>query len=482
MIGAGLSGLWLAKKLSDVGVQVTLLEASPRAGGRIRTAYREDETDHHADQRSPRRLHVEYEAGPWRVPRNHRRVRALFKEAGFHLRPLKTDPPRHQDPPSSSYDQTSEECSGQSIWGCTALTTGNPLVADERDLATGYADETRAAHGTTPYVTDAEGYDVADEGFSALVTFLVGALRARRNVKVVTNARVADVTRLRRGTYDVRCRKRTGHSSFSSFSLIVKSVFCCVPPSSCREWDVMQKWAKSQMCAVRSGCLNHVYVRPTSSAALDLDRRPRFHKIATDNVLGQTVSSQYDESDYFQASYAAGRVARMWYHLRLTDAASYVRRLLLDVKASVGVDVDADDVRSHFWEEAYHHWVPVPHFDLQSSVLRSVRPHPSCLPMVYVAGEAFSSHQAWMEGALETAELAFDAFQEDRSRSYVTASPSTADVMTLQGHVLDVKRWSGVHPGSANAILGHLGEDVEALFRHMGHSSYAWAVAYSLRT
>ena len=52
----------------------------------------------------------------------------------------------------------------------------------------------------------------------------------------------------------------------------------------------------------------------------------------------------------------------------------------------------------------------------------AIRPHATDLPRLYVAGEAFSSYQAWMEGALETAELALTAFAEDaafRSKAVV---------------------------------------------------------------
>jgi hypothetical protein len=137
------------------------------------------------------------------------------------------------------------------------------------------------------------------------------------------------------------------------------------------------------------------------------------------------------------------------------------------------------EVKCHFWPIAYHRWKPVPNFDLSRAVEFAVQPNPNELSMVFLAGEAFSSYQAWMEGALETAELALKQFFHARAKG-----PSPAkkrNCMLVEGRLLDVASWKHVHPGSTKAITGHLNEDVGDLLHHFGHSAHAWAVVHSLK-
>ena len=186
------------------------------------------------------------------------------------------------------------------------------------------------------------------------------------------------------------------------------------------------------------------------------------------------MSSQYD-NEWFQASYSGGRIARLWHDLRLADPARFGSRLRRELGRLWGRAVRVDETRCHFWPAAFHHWRPVPGFDLGRAVRLATRPSP-LLPGVFLAGEAFSSHQAWMEGALETAELAHAAYRSGG------APPAARDGdVHVEGAALDAARWAAVHPGGAGALAAHAGEDVTELMRHVGHSAHAWAVAHSLK-
>ena len=109
----------------------------------------------------------------------------------------------------------------------------------------------------------------------------------------------------------------------------------------------------------------------------------------------------------------------------------------------------------------------------------AIRPSP-LLPSLYLAGEAFSSYQAWIEGALETAEMALAAFEKDRE-SPVSFPTGSATTVVIEGFEIDVSKWFEVHPGGRHAIENHLGEDVGELMKHIGHSAHAWAVVHSLK-
>jgi monoamine oxidase len=446
VVGAGLAGLEVARRLRG---DVVVLEASARPGGRIRTRYED-------------KGRVAYEAGPWRVPETHTRVRRLFDELGVALVPLRTPSPPEEKGPSVA---------GLTTWDAHALRTGDPSEADRLDLATGYADETHAA--SAPYTTSAERYYVAPEGFSRLVERLAATVDAdvRYDHRVVDVTVDADAPRRR---YVLTVRRRVGHNAFRTETVRCDALAVCVPPHVCKEWTVFRAHARSVLSAVVAGPLHHIYVRDAA--------HPQGRHVKRADALGaQFVSSQYEGGAWFQASYTGGRLATLWHHLRLAAPDAFWTVLRTQVRNLVGW-TPAEDAEhaSHYWPHAYHAWRAVPRFDLARAVHAAVRPNPHALPRVVLAGEAFSSHQAWMEGALETAELAVAALLRP---SVSRPLPERASFsLTVEGWTLDVAAWARVHPGGEAALRNHLGEDVTALLHHVGHSDHAWAVVHSLKT
>jgi len=453
VVGAGVAGLHVASSLSRQqreSRRVVLLEAKERPGGRVLSVYKDGK--------------MQYEAGAWRVPSTHGRVIALFRQEGVKLRPLKT---RGKDvlPPRG--------VKGLSMWGSNALSHRDPSAADRIDLETGYADETQAAAGTAPYITDAPHYYCADEGFSEMI-----ARMARRVKELRMGCRVTDVREGRReGEYEVRYTEREGNK-FTSRTLVAEAVFVCVPPSFCREWSVMACHARPVMASVRPESLNHIYVE-TGKRRRDEAAAPFHEKGDVTALLGQTISDQYEEG-YVQASYSSGRLARFWNNLRLSGLERYVRLLKEELWSSfrIRTPFSSDQVHHHFWQTAFHTWVPTSGFELDRCVRNAVTPNAARLPGLFLCGEAFSSHQAWMEGALETAELALKAFDAPPSKREKRKKGEAV----MDGRILDVSKWKEVHPGGEGAIRNHEGDDdIAALFEHINHSDLAWATAFGLQ-
>jgi hypothetical protein len=468
VVGAGVAGLHVAESLRRAHSEddVVLLEARPAPGGRVRTSYDEATGE------------VEYEAGPWRIPADHRRARALFARHGLPLLPLATPSP----PVSRGGGTDAAVRPGHSIWEMHALSSafrGDVHKADLADLATGYADQTSAASGSAPYTTKSREFFVCPLGFSALTNRMASGLG--KDV-VRYDHRVVDVTVVTvvggdggdggDGTpsYLVHVVRRVGASEFEPLPpLACDTLFVCVPPSIGREWSALRHHARSTLCAVTEGALCHVYVRHAHP--------PRVHHKAPDSILAQTISSQYG-NDWFQASYSGGRIARLWHHLRSRSVAEFWSVLRRALRDTHGLHVpEAAEHRTHYWPRAYHLWRPAPGFDLPRAVRHAVEPNPRELPGLYLAGEAFSSHQAWIEGALETADLALarHARREDGPL------PARDGETRVDGCCVDVRAWTASHPGGRGALANHAGEDLGVYMRHVGHSDEAWGVAHSLK-
>ena len=440
VVGAGISGLYCADRLRRRGVPVTVLEARPRVGGRVRSA-------------RDRRGRMLYECGPWRIPEEHKDVIALCKRLGIRLVPLRTPPVEPPDDPGV--------VRGLSIWDVHALRSRSVAEADLRDAATGYAGQTAAASGSSPYTaTGSRRFFVAPEGFDRITDALAEAVEDLR-----LDTRVHELTRDdARGDYVLKTVERRDGRLRPGETLRADAVFVCVPPSQCCEWSALRAHARPVLDAVEPGSLNHVYARGSIGGV---------HERSATGLLQQTIGDQYGRG-WFQASYSAGRVAEFWFRLFLaggTAAYSLLKRLL---------GWAPGEIRVHFWREAYHRWRPAPAFDLPRAVRKAVRPHPLRLPDLYLCGEAFSSYQAWMQGGVETARMATDLFLK---RDRVQTRPKGRDELCVDGRLVDVAAFQAVHPGGRVAIARHLvDEDVGPLMRHVGHSEVANSAVLHMQT
>lgn len=439
IVGGGIAGLRLYEMLreGDRHRNVRLLEASDRVGGRVRTQYEHGQ--------------VAYETGPWRIPEAHTRAVELFARHDVPLVPLET--------PSLAAHGDALEVPGLTTYDVNLLQTRNPHRADAADQATGYAGETHADSSTAPYSTGARRFFVAPDGFSSLVE------KMAVDVPVLLNHRVLDLAPEVEG-YRIRVVRRVGGNSFEETELYAAHVFLCVPPRVIRAWPSFYRHARASVNRVVSAPLHHVY----AEARL---RRPA-HLLNASRLLVQTISSQYRNA-WMQASYTAGRMARFWYRLHLLDPRRFLSLLRSELEAAGATPVGEGRIASHYWEHAFHMWRAVPGFELARAVETAVSPNWIRFPRVYWAGEAFSSYQAWIEGALETAELAHARF--------LSQEPNIPERALAQGEIVVEDRiigalsaWAEVHPGGAEAIRNHLGENATALFEHIGHSDNAWAV------
>lgn len=497
VVGGGIAGLYVGWHIAQrqSNWKVFVLECHPSPGGRISTAY----------ETGTRK--VLYEKGPWRIHSSHERTLGLIKQMRLTTSRLPSD---GDDAVKRSFvgtspDDDDKQDSGQKNKSAIAKWTHDAaergaLAADTAGHADGYGTGMRdeEACGQAYRVPKGGTFVRVDQGLSAVVEGL--AERAKRQgVEVLINHRVTDVRRCGDG-YEVHVRAR--HDSLYR-DMVIRASRCClaVPPGAMVNWSIYKRHLRAGgITQIQSYPLVHVYAR--------VPRPPKpfaFH--AVHPGLGSQIISSSHDNDYLQIAYTGGANARAVQQLALSDPdrlhatltreyAEVLRGLRRrDEEGLESASVDAADAKSEaypvekqldvcYWDTAVHFWRPSVGLKVDRDSRALVQaPHPLHLPWLVLAGEAVSTQQGWIEGALETAEEAVKELMKSQ-RALHRLSPlheAPEHYVEYDGFMIDVSDWAKLHPGSVEAIMNHAGEDVTRLFEHVRHPDYAYAVMASLR-
>jgi hypothetical protein len=86
------------------------------------------------------------------------------------------------------------------------------------------------------------------------------------------------------------------------------------------------------------------------------------------------------------------------------ESAELTRAVMRDVRRCFKGVPDPTYTKAHYWSVGATYWLPGTE-NVEELSQRLLHPYPQSLPGVYVCGESYSPYnQAWVEGALETAE------------------------------------------------------------------------------
>lgn len=447
IVGGGIAGLYTARNLAVKYPQasITLLESKHEVGGRLGTAF---------SNLQPTSSLPLYDTGAWRIPATHERHLALLRELQIDTLPIDV----------ATHNATHRVVQGLSTTDVNILEHG-VQAALHLDLKKGYMDQSDAASGSKPYFTDADQFFVPRTGFAGVVRALLRSLPA--NVQVMTDTFVTNISKdcdVEGALFTVSARERQRHDRTNAFidvTYTASHLFLALPPRFMTQWDLCHHYFPCLPKTVQTVALHHIYAHGPRQPVRHINdsTHPRLTR------LGQVVPRTYRWSQWFQISYSSGRLARFWNRLKLAQPRMF--RALLDREAGHPLN----DVRSHMHEDAIHVWKPVPYFDLDRSVRRAVHP----LPHVYVVGEAFSSHQGWVEGALQTSELALDVLD--------THFSEPCDDLPVLDDQLRYS-WAAVHPGGQDPIMNHWQDGPVKMMKfmdHVGHSDFAHACLWHMQ-
>jgi len=244
------------------------------------------------------------------------------------------------------------------------------------------------------------------------------------------------------------------------------------------------------------------------------DGKSWFHnmpKIATHLHLKFIIPYDYDKG-LIMITYTDGKYANYWNKKLSESEESFMKQLNLELSQLFPEKEIPDPlwVKHHYWSSGSAYW---------KTGVESHQIIPNMIvpfgkkENIYICGENFSNHQAWMEGALQTSELVTDALtsrllkeskkrdSKERGKKSVKQSgggntkkskkvKKTKQVklysmnevkqhnkksdawLVIRKKVYNVTSWIDKHPGGMIIMKG-VGKDATSLFNSIGHSEDA---------
>ena len=137
-------------------------------------------------------------------------------------------------------------------------------------------------------------------------------------------------------------------------------------------------------------------------------------KIVTDSRLRYVIPVD-KEKGVLMISYTEGQDAQYWIRMQMAYPQK-VQKMAMKKIRTLFPERDIPDpvfFKMHDWQDGCTYWTPGA-YDVEKESKYSLHPMPTMMPSLFMCGESFSLHQAWVEGALEQADalLGLEAFQK----------------------------------------------------------------------
>ena len=456
IIGGGVSGLRLARLLSDGSERVVVLEASPKVGGRCQTVCTASGKCH--------------DSGALRVHASHTHALGVLKSHGLTLVSM---------PPGEHVVRANGEGDLLDIYARDGMPEGLgaslPLEGAKGRHAMMHAWD-RLGPGGTRALQDASGYDdlpvmaatefasshdhtregdqgdgsgfsTIKEGWQELLRRMAAGLDVRTDHQVIHAQRESE------GGY--RLVFRQGHTP-----LLAKRLVLAVPPDA-----AMRVGGLGPELASRA-CLHAMTPFPLLRVFAHFDRP---HGVKGHLFVATGAVRQIQEIDerLLMINYCGGRTAEAWNDGQLSDRTHAETLLLREARRCVPGLPKPASIHWHHWPRGVHIWRPGT--DAQAMAALATRPLWPADGSVYMTGEALSPNfHAWVEGALRAAGATYQAMKQEWAlpKSLPAISKLQRDQVVVGGLVIDFARinWLRLHPGGKEALDAHPKEDVTHMF------------------
>lgn len=387
IIGGGIAGLYLAEQLSKrTDQEVTLLEKNNYFGGRVYT-FRDKAKG------------LQYEAGAGRIHREHARVNALVTRFGLKTYSFSGDSDyapvfdalqgvlTRLDPAPLRRHTIAELLPPQHrrllrlfpYWAETHLMRA--------DVALGVFKIGRGAAGGVMADRRADAFYGIIGGIDTLTNRLATAARAA-GATLRSGQEVLDVARLPSGQFRVAVK---GGADILADRVVFATCRCTLGDFRIlRDESFVRRLATSPLLRIYA-----VYPpNPTTGKTWFAD----MDKVVLDSPLRFVIPIN-SRKGLIMISYTDGDDTKAWRDLEGPALQAAIQAEVHRVWPDRAVP-EPTYLRKHYWGGGCTYWLPGD-YDVEAEAAHALNPQPG----VYVCGESISAHhQAWIEGALETAE------------------------------------------------------------------------------
>jgi monoamine oxidase len=459
IVGGGISGLFMAYKLSSTDVSILLVEKQKKLGGRIQTL---------------KKKQTQFEAGAARFHSSHQKVFSLIdeldlsksvyelpsvvhsnlrgKERNYHYKTdMKLDL-QHLFKLSfeKKSEYTKEQLVSMTFFEYLQLIFDNETVAFMKD-SFGYDSEflyLNSLNALEMFSDDFFGenkYYVLTSGLSSLIQSLESEIKKKKNVTILKNTSVDNV-------FDSSVLINEKQYYFGKLLLTT-------PIQTFETFDVFEN--SPIFSYVHSVPLLRIYAKyPVKQLWFKNIKRT-----TTDNILRHIIPIDY-EKGLIMISYTDGMLCDTWNRYNSISEEFLIKVLHEQIEELYSIEPPKPEFISyHYWTSGVHFWKP--NYDMNKYYESVQKPFDD--KQIYICGETFSKKQGWIEGALESCydligKLELPGVIVNRSVSNSVDSMSIDEVLKNknlivfevdgQKKIYDVSKWFPIHPGGKSIMKG----------------------------
>ena len=417
IVGGGIAGFHMARKCVQDGLNILLLEKEDRYGGRIDTKYKKG-PDHD----------LQYECGPARISWHHTKSLALIKEFKLPtatLQPFKKH--RYINPSNGSVSILKDV--SQELTNKVLMTVhGDPQKYNElylqsidfRTLCSSILGDTDGTALQAMFGYDAEfKYCNANDAvrmfkrdFQEVGTYVV----VPSGLSSLINAIEKDIAG--RGATFLKSITVTNFS-YSSLEKVAtvqsiggdiyqgRSIVWAVPQKALREisgWTLEQRKLFDTVTPIS---LHRIFCQFPYDKNTGKSWVSNLERTTTNDALRQCIPMASDKG--FVQFYNDSYYADYWNHYFKLGTLHKELLIHLRIVFPDMTTIDPKYIDSQYWKEGVHMWRP----GVNSTKINKYIQHIGGNTPIYIVGEAYSMHQCWIEGALETADEVFKMLKND---------------------------------------------------------------------
>ena len=408
IVGGGISGLFMAYKLSETKSSILLIEKSESVGGRVHTIYE--------DNNKTRDLDIQYECGAARFNQNHIHIIQCIIEMDLYEDIIHLDHPINSNLKGEEKDFEKVYKTGKDDPKLTLKDIADYIykkadtIKNKKDITFKELMYKCMSKGATQFFIDAFGYNseiehmnaedalslfqndfIADKdkeiffyfsktGLSKLIEKLEKTCESN-GVEIRTNTLLIDFVG------DIKLRTSIGQIETDTLILTGDQ-------ESLKTIPALKK--VKELDSVIKCPLNRIYaIYPKEKGKV------WFHDIyrtTTDNDLRHIIPID-PEKGLIMISYSDDKYAEMWH--KYNEEGKLQEQIQKEIKKLYPKKNIPEPfyLEEHYWKAGLHVWKKG--IDSVKTIKKIQKPFDN--KEVYIAGETYSSNQGWMDGALLSA-------------------------------------------------------------------------------